>query len=98
MQNPVVVVKVNNILCRALLVTGAGSSYASSALLDKLNLSSIRRETKRIEMMMQKKTKKIDVFEVETNHVSGNFQFKAEVGKVERETLLSLPNPNYESL
>ena len=28
----------------------------------------------------------------------GNFQFKAEVSKVERETLLSLPNPNYESV
>ena len=49
-------------------------------------------------MMMHSTTRKIDVFEAETNHVSGNFQFKAEVGKVERETLLSLPNPNYESL
>ena len=32
--HPVVVVKVNNIMCRALLDTGAGSSYASDALLD----------------------------------------------------------------
>ena len=31
---PVVVVKVNNIMCRALLDTDAGSSYSSAALLD----------------------------------------------------------------
>ena len=30
--------------------------------------------------------------------MSGNFQFKAEVSEVERETLLSLPNPNYKSV
>ena len=95
---PVVVVKVNNILCRALLDTGVGSSYASSALLGKLNLRPTRRKTKRIEMMMHSTTRKIDVFEIEINDASGNFQFKAEVNKVERETLLSLPNPNYESV
>ena len=95
---PVVVVNVNNILCRALLDTGAGSSYASSALLGKLNLRPIWREAKRIEMMMHSTTRKTGVFEIEINDVSGDFQFKAEVNKVERETLLSLPNPNYESV
>ena len=38
---PVVVDKVNNILCRVLLDTGAVSSYGSSALLGKLNLRPI---------------------------------------------------------
>lgn len=33
---PVVKVNVEGVLCRALLDTGAGSSYASAALLDKL--------------------------------------------------------------
>ena len=80
-------------------VTGsAGSSYASSALLGKLDLRPIRREKKRIEMMMHSTTRKIDVFEIEIHDVSGNFQFKAEVSKVERDTLLSLPNHNYESV
>ena len=32
--HPVVVVKVNNIMCQSSLDTGAGSSYASAALLD----------------------------------------------------------------
>ena len=95
---PVVVVKANNILCRALLDTGVNSSYASSALLGKLNLRPTRRKTKRIEMMMHSTTRKIDMFEIEINGANGNFQFKAEVNKVEREILLSLPNPNFESV
>ena len=75
----IMVVKVNNILCRALLDTGAGSSYAFSALLGKLNLCQVRRETKRTEMMMHLTTRKIDVFEIEINDASENFSFKAEV-------------------
>ena len=85
---PVVIVKVNNILCRALQDTGAGSSYVSSTLLGKLNLRPIRKETKRIEMMMHSTTQKIDVFEIEINDVSGDFQFKAEVSKVERKNIV----------
>ena len=51
-----VVVKVNNIFCRALLDAGTGSSYASSALLGKLNLRPIRRETNYTEIMMHSTT------------------------------------------
>ena len=59
---PVVVVKVNNITCRPLLDTGAGSSYTSSALLEKLNIQSVTKETKQIELMMHSTVKKIDLF------------------------------------
>ena len=34
--HPVAVVEVQGVKCRALLDTGAGSSYASAALLDRL--------------------------------------------------------------
>ena len=44
---PVVVVKVNNIICRVLLVTGAGSSFTSSASLETLNIQSVGKDTKR---------------------------------------------------
>ena len=40
---PVAVVKVDGILCRALLDTGVGSSYASSTLLEELNITPTRR-------------------------------------------------------
>ena len=69
-------------------------AYASLALLGKLNLCPIRRETKPIEMMMHSTTQKIYVLEIEINDVSENFSYKAEISKVERETLLSLLNPN----
>ena len=45
--HPVVVVKVNYIMCRALLDTGTGSSYGSAALLDPLKLKPIKKETKK---------------------------------------------------
>lgn len=49
---PVVVVKVSNATCLALLDTIAGSTYASSAILEKLNIQPLRKETKQIEMII----------------------------------------------
>ena len=49
---PVVVVKVNNGTCLALLDTIAGSTYASLAILEKLNIQPLRKETKQIEMII----------------------------------------------
>ena len=45
-------------------------------------------ENKRTEMMMHSTVRKINVFEVKIEDLSGSFQFKSEVSKVERETLL----------
>ena len=61
----VLVVKVINIMCRVLLDTGAGSSYASAALLDRLKLKPIKKETRNIDMMMCSTTKKLEIYEVE---------------------------------
>lgn len=47
-------------------------------------------------MMMHSTSRKIDMFEVEIKDLSERFQLKSEASKVEREILLSLPNPNYE--
>ena len=41
---PVVLVEVDGIRCRALLDTGAGSSYASAILINKLNRKPDRKE------------------------------------------------------
>ena len=48
---PVVVVIVNDVKCRALLDTGAGS-YVSEALVRHLGKKPVRREHRRIDMMM----------------------------------------------
>ncbi|KAK2549428.1 hypothetical protein P5673_030102, partial [Acropora cervicornis] len=49
---PVVVMEVEGIRCRALLDTGAGSSYASASLIERLNKQPDHKQYKRIEMMM----------------------------------------------
>ena len=41
---PVVIVEVQGVKCRALLDTGAGSSYASAALIDHLKIRPHQRE------------------------------------------------------
>ena len=56
---PVVVVDVDGIKCRALLDTGAGSYYASAALIKRLGKQPSRMEHKRIHMMMCSTNQKI---------------------------------------
>ena len=92
---PVVVVDVNGVKCRALLDTGAGSSYASSAILDHLGIRPVREEFKRIEMMLGSTSKVIGVYGVTISSLNGKFRLKTEVTKVDRGTLLSLDNPKY---
>ena len=59
---PVVVVKVNGVKCRALLDTGAGSSYASATLISRLGVSASRVEQRKIEMMMHTTTRNVQVY------------------------------------
>ena len=58
---PVLVIEVEGVKCRALIDTGAGSPYASSKLLNKINKKPIRREIKRIETLMHSVVKKTDL-------------------------------------
>ena len=95
---PVVVVYVNGVKCRALLDTGAGSSYASSFLLDILNTQPIRKETKTIEMMMSSTNAKIEIFNVTIENLKKTFALQTEVNKVNRKVLINLPNPNYDTM
>ena len=93
---PVVVVRVNGIKCRALLDTGAGSSYASSVLPQKINSKPVRRENKRIEMMMESCNKRIEIHEVTMCNLGNDFKISTEVTKVDRDKLLMLDNPKYQ--
>ena len=95
---PVVVVKVNGIKCRALLDTGAGSAYASSTLIDRLNIDPSRKETRQIEMLMHTANRKIEVYKLKITNVEESFQLCTEVSKIEKPSLLSISNPHYEQL
>ena len=89
------IVKVNGVKCRALLKTGAGNSYASSALIDLINSKPIRRESKPIEMMLGSVNKVVRVHNLSINNPEGDFKLNIEVTKVDRNELLTLPNPRY---
>ena len=92
---PVVVVNANGITCRALLDTGAGSPYASAALIKWLGKEPARTQHKRIDMMMCSTTQKIEQYDVKISSIRGTFEMATTVSKVDKGVLLSVPNPGY---
>ena len=98
MVYPVVLVNVNGVKCRALIDTGAGSSYASSALLDATKAKPRKREVRRVEMMFGTSTKLFGIYDVKISDTSNKFHIKTEVTRVERGELLSLDNPKYKEI
>ena len=55
---PILVVNANGIQCRTLVDTGAGSSYALAALINRIGTSPVRRETRQMEMLLTHHVKK----------------------------------------
>ena len=94
----VVVGEIEGVKCRALLNTGSGSSFASSTLITALGKKPVRQEFKSIEMMLQTMTRKIDVYEVEIADVEGKFKMSSELNLIDKDVLITLPNPRYEEL
>ena len=92
---PVLVIEVEGVKYRALIDTGAGSSYASSKPMHNINKEPIRRETKRIETLMHSVVKKTKVYQFEIGYINQEFKIGIEINKLEKEVLLELPNPNY---
>ena len=93
-----VVVDVGGIQCQALLDTGAGSSYASAALLDRLGKQPVRKEFRRIELMLSTTEREIKVHKVVIKSLPGDFHLQTEVTKVNRNMLLKLENPGYKQI
>ena len=58
----------------------------------------IQKETRNIDMTMNSTTRKLEVYNLEILNLSGKFPLNSEVYKVERNTLLSLPNPKYNGI
>ena len=72
------VIDIEGIKCRALIDTGAGASYASSTLIDRINKKPIRKQYKRIETIMGSSTKSIPVYSVEIRDSDREFKFQTE--------------------
>ena len=91
--------KINGVMCRALLDTGAGSSYVSQGLIDYLKVDKHTVHTRQIEMMFATEDRSIQVYtlNVENNQNETIFENVA-MTKVERPVLLNLKNPRYNEL
>lgn len=86
------------VLCRALLDTGAGSFYASAALLDKLPKCSHAKEVCRIEMMLRAITREVELSAIKVCSTEGSEELSGNVTRVEREELLRINNPHYQKI
>ncbi len=95
---PVVNVRVNGVLCRALIDSGAGSSYASAKLIHELHLKPVDVQTKKIDMLMYSKQARLETYEVKIESTTNEFTMTTNLIKVDKPELLFLENPNYESL
>ena len=63
---PVAFIQIEGVKCHALIHTGTGASYASSTLINHINKKLIRTETRKIETLMSRNTRKIEIYSVET--------------------------------
>ena len=95
---PVVVVNVEGVKCRALLDTGAGSSYASAALLNRLTNRIRHKEIRRVEMMLGAVTREMELSTVNVEALDGKFKLNVSVTKVDKSELLNVDNPHYQQL
>ena len=87
-------VKVEGVICRALIDSGSGSSYVSVVLASKIYKKPKKKEPKKIDMF-HSTTKWVEILGVTIQNIARNFELKTQLNKAEKDTLLSLPNPNY---
>ena len=95
---PVVVVKVNGVQCRALIDSGAGSSYASAKLINMIDKQPSVIKTQRIDMLMASKTTRVELYDTEVSSLDGSFKINVKVAKVDKSELLTVKNPGYDRL
>ena len=95
---PVVVVEVGGIQCRALLDTGAGSSYASAALLNVVKSRPRQSQVRTIEMMLGVQTKRVELSLSKVESLKKDFSLEVEVTRVEKPKLLEIDNPGYSEI
>lgn len=91
--HPMVILKVSEIKCRALLDTGAGSAYPSATLIENINKRLSRTEYRKVEMMVPNKN--VQICQAEVSDVEGNHSLGIVVSKFDKSMFISLPNTNY---
>ena len=95
---PVVIVNVNNVMCRALIDSGAGSSYASAKLINALKIKPCEIRNQRVDMLLTSQTARMEFYDAKVSSLDGSYEMKVRLTKVEKGELLSMDNPSYDKL
>ena len=90
--------KINGVKCCALIYLSSWSSYASEGLLDYLKINPTKKEIKTIETLTKLTTKKLKICSVKIQDLNETYIFNTDLNKLEREVLLTLPNPKYSKI
>ena len=94
----VVNVKVNGIECHALIDTGAGSSYVSLKLINLLKIKPIDVKVKQVDILLGTSVSGLEMYKSCVESVYGDFKMDVNLVKVNKGELLTLENPNYDSV
>ena len=92
----VVIVKVNNIMCRALLDTGSSSSYISSYLVELRKIKpaeTVPRSLKTIVGLVTNNN--VEIYDVDISDTNNKTVLPVSVTKIDRREILTAENPNY---
>ena len=71
---PLIVIKVEGVISKALIDSGSGSSYVSAVLASKINKKPKKKEPKKIEMMFHTTTKWVEIYDVTIQNIEVNFE------------------------
>ena len=95
---PILVIELNRVRCRALVDSGAGSSYTSRTILNMIGIKPFKTEYKAIEMMLTSKRVRLDKYKAKVESIDGTFELPLELTRVDKTTLLDIENPYYQEL
>ena len=95
---PIIPIKVDGVICRALIYTGAGSSYASGKLIDLLKKKPCETKTRRVDMLKSSQVTKLDMYDTLVESLDGDFRMSVKLTKVHKGELLTADNPHYQQL
>ena len=95
---PIIPIKVDGVICRALIYTGAGSSYASGNLIDLLKKKPCETKRRRVDMLISSQVTKLEMYDTLVESLDGDFSMSVKLTKVHKGELLTVDNPHYQQL
>ena len=82
--------------CRALIDSGAGSSYASAKFIHLLNIKTSETRTARVDMLLDSKVSRLEIYNTKLEVVNSDYSLEVKLTKVHKNELLFVDNPGYD--